>query len=96
MGRCAAAPTHLAPLARPPQKCEAGQQYSVTADVAMVATTADKPWDRPPVRLSFELPGLTASGLRVRFFNVSERSRYRCGVRRAVAPRPPLAGTPAC
>jgi hypothetical protein len=30
------------------------------------------------VRLSFDLPGLTASGLKVRFFNVSESSaRYQ-------------------
>lgn len=52
------------------------QEHSLHADINLIATNTDKDWEKPPVRVTFELPELTASGLKVRFFNVFERTGY--------------------
>lgn len=42
----------------------------------MISTTLDKGWARPPASLTFDLPSITASGLRVRYFNISDKAKY--------------------
>ena len=41
-------------------------------DVHTAAAVEERPWARPPLRLEFELPGVSASGLRVTFCSVTE------------------------
>eukprot|EP00164_Ancoracysta_twista_P000575 GFYU01000760.1.p1 GENE.GFYU01000760.1~~GFYU01000760.1.p1 ORF type:complete len:469 (-),score=128.21 GFYU01000760.1:72-1478(-) len=54
------------------------QEYSITAEVDLIATTADyKAWSRPPVSMEFQVPMFTASGLHVRFLKVFEKSNYQ-------------------
>lgn len=37
----------------------------------------DKPWTKPPISLDFSIPMFTASGLRIRFLKVYEKSGYK-------------------
>jgi AP-2 complex subunit mu-1 len=37
----------------------------------------DKPWVKPPIGLEFTIPMFTASGLRIRFLRISEKSGYK-------------------
>jgi len=50
--------------------------YSLHAEVKLAASITDKPWSRPPIQLSFQVPMFTSSGLHVRFLRVFERSNY--------------------
>eukprot|EP00899_Mesostigma_viride_P022097 jgi/Mesvir1/3071/Mv02983-RA.1 len=53
-------------------------ELSLSADVVLVSTTVEKKaWSRPPIRLEFQVPMFTASGLRVRFLRVWEKSNYQ-------------------
>ena len=55
-----------------------GEEAAVSANVELVSTTSagNKPWSRPPIQMEFQVPMFTASGLRVRFLKVWERSGY--------------------
>jgi len=56
-----------------------GSESILLADVE-VSTTEDNPrqnWSKPPISLDFQLPMFTATGLRVRFLRVHEKSNYR-------------------
>ena len=37
----------------------------------------DKAWVKPPISIEFQVPMFTASGLRVRFLRVYEKSGYK-------------------
>ena len=52
-------------------------EYSMRGSVNLVATNSDKAWSKPPISLDFQVPMFTASGLRVRFLRVIERSNYK-------------------
>lgn len=49
-----------------------GQEQALQADVHLISTVADKEWAKPPIRMTFDIPSFTASGLRVRFFSITE------------------------
>merc|ERR1712032_425660 len=52
-------------------------EYSLLAEVELASTVTSKQWVRPPITMSFEVPQFTASGLRVRFLKVQEKSNYK-------------------
>mmetsp|Transcript_6019 Transcript_6019/g.20577 ORF Transcript_6019/g.20577 Transcript_6019/m.20577 type:complete len:427 (+) Transcript_6019:120-1400(+) len=53
------------------------QEFGLSAEVDLVPTTSEKKaWSRPPISLEFQVPMFTASGLRVRFLKVWEKSNY--------------------
>eukprot|EP00929_Paragymnodinium_shiwhaense_P087161 TRINITY_DN4743_c0_g2_i1.p1 TRINITY_DN4743_c0_g2~~TRINITY_DN4743_c0_g2_i1.p1 ORF type:complete len:430 (+),score=118.70 TRINITY_DN4743_c0_g2_i1:162-1451(+) len=56
-----------------PGRCE----YSLLAEVELASTVTDKAWVRPPITMQFDVPQFTASGLRVRFLKVQEKSNYK-------------------
>jgi AP-2 complex subunit mu-1 len=52
--------------------------YSLTGEVELVASTSGKStWSRPPIRMEFQVHMCAASGLRVRFLKVYEKSNYQ-------------------
>eukprot|EP00930_Biecheleria_cincta_P047642 TRINITY_DN3306_c0_g2_i1.p1 TRINITY_DN3306_c0_g2~~TRINITY_DN3306_c0_g2_i1.p1 ORF type:complete len:430 (-),score=63.81 TRINITY_DN3306_c0_g2_i1:22-1311(-) len=53
------------------------QEYSLLAEVELASTISDKQWVRPPIKMAFDVPQFTASGLRVRFLKVQEKSNYK-------------------
>jgi AP-2 complex subunit mu-1 len=50
--------------------------YTLRGEAILAAAIEDKPWAKPPITLEFQVPMYTASGLRVRFLKVVERSQY--------------------
>mmetsp|Transcript_69687 Transcript_69687/g.163626 ORF Transcript_69687/g.163626 Transcript_69687/m.163626 type:complete len:426 (-) Transcript_69687:26-1303(-) len=52
-------------------------EYSLLAEVELASMVSDKQWVRPPITMDFEVPQFTASGLRVRFLKVQEKSQYK-------------------
>lgn len=50
--------------------------YTLRGEAVMAASVEDKVWSKPPITLEFQVPMYTASGLRVRFLKVVERSQY--------------------
>mmetsp|Transcript_57723 Transcript_57723/g.137371 ORF Transcript_57723/g.137371 Transcript_57723/m.137371 type:complete len:428 (-) Transcript_57723:230-1513(-) len=53
------------------------QDYSMLAEIELTSTVTDKAWVRPPITMQFEVPQFTASGLRVRFLKIQEKSNYK-------------------
>ena len=52
-------------------------EFTLSAEVELVSTLTDrKPWNKPPITLDFQVPMFTASGLRIRFLKVWEKSGY--------------------
>ncbi|KAG1359384.1 AP-2 complex subunit mu [Cocos nucifera] len=52
-------------------------ESTMSAEVELISTMAEKkPWTRPPIQMEFQVPMFTASGLRVRFLKVWEKSGY--------------------
>jgi len=49
----------------------------LTAEVDLVPTVSEKIWSKPPISVDFQVPMFTASGLRVRFLRVQEKSNYK-------------------
>ncbi|KAJ4728708.1 AP-2 complex subunit mu [Melia azedarach] len=50
---------------------------TMSAEVELISTMAEKKsWTRPPIQMEFQVPMFTASGLRVRFLKVWEKSGY--------------------
>uniref|UniRef100_A0A803PNC9 MHD domain-containing protein n=1 Tax=Cannabis sativa TaxID=3483 RepID=A0A803PNC9_CANSA len=50
---------------------------TMSAEVELISTmTEKKSWTRPPIQMEFQVPMFTASGLRVRFLKVWEKSGY--------------------
>jgi AP-2 complex subunit mu-1 len=52
-------------------------EYSLLAEVELASTVTEKQWVRPPITMNFDVPQFTASGLRVRFLKVQEKSNYK-------------------
>jgi AP-2 complex subunit mu-1 len=52
-------------------------EYSLLAEMELASTVTDKQWVRPPISMNFDVPQFTASGLRVRFLKVNEKSNYK-------------------
>lgn len=49
-------------------------EHSLKAEVVLVSTTKEaKPWARPPISMSFQVPMYSASGLRVSYLKIMER-----------------------
>lgn len=46
-------------------------------EVLLSSNLKDKPWTKPPISLDFSIPMFTASGLRIRFLKVYEKSGYK-------------------
>ncbi|MCD9637993.1 AP-2 complex subunit mu [Datura stramonium] len=52
-------------------------ESTLSAEVELISTIAEKKsWTRPPIQMEFQVPMFTASGLRVRFLKVWEKSGY--------------------
>ncbi|KAL2322904.1 hypothetical protein Fmac_027283 [Flemingia macrophylla] len=52
-------------------------ESTLSAEVELISTTTEKKsWTRPPIQMEFQVPMFTASGLRVRFLKVWEKSGY--------------------
>ncbi|XP_009397662.2 AP-2 complex subunit mu-like isoform X2 [Musa acuminata AAA Group] len=52
-------------------------ESTMSAEVELISTMAEKKsWTRPPIQMEFQVPMFTASGLRVRFLKVWEKSGY--------------------
>lgn len=53
-------------------------EHTLTASVELIATTKEKrPWSRPPLSMSFQVPMYSASGVKVTYLKVWERSSYK-------------------
>ena len=58
---------------------EGGRQYKFHATISLLPTTTEaaRPWEKPPLRLQFQIPMYTSTGLRIRFLKIAERSGYQ-------------------
>ncbi|KAK9828491.1 hypothetical protein WJX72_000299 [[Myrmecia] bisecta] len=53
-------------------------ENALVATVELIATTREKkPWARPPIQMAFQVPMFSASGLRVQYLKVWEKSSYK-------------------
>jgi AP-2 complex subunit mu-1 len=52
-------------------------EYVLQAELDLVPTVVEKTWSKPPISIDFQVPMFTASGLRVRFLRVQEKSNYK-------------------
>lgn len=52
-------------------------EYTLLLEIELASTMGDKQWVKPPISMDFNVPMFTASGLRVRFLRVQEKSNYR-------------------
>eukprot|EP00300_Choanocystis_sp_HF-7_P032560 c4329_g1_i1.p1 GENE.c4329_g1_i1~~c4329_g1_i1.p1 ORF type:complete len:432 (+),score=1.99 c4329_g1_i1:95-1390(+) len=53
-------------------------ELSLSAEVELLSSTGTvaKPWSRPPIAMEFQVPMFAASGLKVRFLKIYEKSNY--------------------
>jgi AP-2 complex subunit mu-1 len=58
-----------------------GKEHKFKAIIEMMAATElkgeERSWEKPPIRLTFQVPMFTATGLRIRFLKVHEKSGYQ-------------------
>lgn len=60
------------------KRWQGGQEFTMAGEVNLVASTSEsKAWSRPPIEMEFQVPMFTASGLKVRYLKVFERSNYQ-------------------
>lgn len=52
-------------------------EVTLFADIELAESVNEKAWVRPPISMEFQVPMFTASGLRVRFLRVQEKSMYK-------------------
>jgi len=53
-------------------------EITMRATVELIATTSGKNWDRPPISMTFTVPGFAASGMRIRYLKIEEKTlNYR-------------------
>eukprot|EP00873_Tetraselmis_striata_P002955 jgi/Tetstr1/423219/TSEL_001337.t1 len=53
-------------------------EHSLSAEVELVATTAEHAaWSKPPIKMDFQVPMFSASGLRVQYLKVWDKSSYK-------------------
>lgn len=60
------------------KRCQGMAEHALVGSVNLIATTREKkPWARPPIAMSFQVPMYSASGLRVQYLKVWEKSGYK-------------------
>jgi len=59
------------------KKYQGETETLLRCDITLSETTSDKVWIKPPISMDFQVPMFTASGLRVRFLKISEKSGYK-------------------
>jgi len=60
------------------KKFTGGTEHTLAANVGLISTDKErKPWGRPPLGLSFTIPMHSASGVKVQFMKVWEKSGYK-------------------
>lgn len=53
------------------------KDYKLKCEIPLIPVNDPKPWVRAPISMEFNIPMFTASGLRVRYFHVVEKSNYK-------------------
>lgn len=53
------------------------KDYKLKCEIPLIPISNPKPWVRQPIQMEFNIPMFTASGLRVRYFHVMEKSNYK-------------------
>jgi len=53
-------------------------EHRLNATVDLMPNAVDKPWDRPPISIDFNVPMFASSGMKIRFLRVTEKSGYNC------------------
>jgi len=51
-------------------------EATLRASVELLSTPGDKNWDRPPISMDFTVPMFAASGLKIKFLRVVDKSGY--------------------
>jgi len=51
-------------------------ESTLRASVELLSTPGDKNWDRPPISMDFTVPMFAASGLKIKFLRVADKSGY--------------------
>jgi len=51
-------------------------ELTLRANVDLMAQGTSKPWDRPPISMDFSVPMFAASGMKIRYVRVNEKSGY--------------------
>ncbi|CAD8094722.1 unnamed protein product [Paramecium sonneborni] len=59
------------------KKLQGDVEISLNCEIQLGLTTREEVWSKPPLKIEFQIPMFTASGLRVRFLKVMEKSGYR-------------------
>ena len=59
------------------QKVNGDKECKLKCEVPLISVKDPKPWNRSPISMEFNIPMFTASGLRVRFLKVQEKSGYK-------------------
>ncbi|EAR89148.1 clathrin adapter protein AP-1, mu subunit (macronuclear) [Tetrahymena thermophila SB210] len=58
------------------KKFQGETEALLRCEIVLSNTALDKNWVKPPISLEFQVPSFTASGLRVRFLRIHEKSGY--------------------
>ena len=53
------------------------KDYKLKCSIPLIPISDPQPWVRAPISMEFNIPMFTASGLRVRYFHVVEKSNYK-------------------
>lgn len=59
------------------KKVNGEKECKLKCEIPLISVKDPKPWNRSPISMEFNIPMFTASGLRVRFLKVSEKSGYK-------------------
>jgi AP-2 complex subunit mu-1 len=59
------------------KKVNGDKECKLKCEVPLISVKDPKPWTRSPISMEFNIPMFTASGLRVRFLKVQEKSGYK-------------------
>jgi AP-2 complex subunit mu-1 len=53
------------------------KDYKLKCGIPLIPISDPQPWIRAPISMDFNIPMFTASGLRVRYFHIVEKSNYK-------------------
>jgi len=59
------------------KKVNGEKECKLKCEIPLISTKDPKPWARSPISMEFNIPTFTASGLRVRYLKVQEKSGYK-------------------
>lgn len=59
------------------KKVNGDKELKLKCEIPLMSVKDPKPWSRSPISMEFNIPMFTASGLRVRFLKVQEKSGYK-------------------